>query len=101
MRSRVGFERRLSDSSPTSLSTQLHCLLKSGWADLTQNLDQHLSVIGRDGREAPDRHWCLLVLQNSPAYIIFHGVQERSTHSGALLCLETGMFKFQPQETEE
>lgn len=52
----------------------------------------------QDREEDPSCHWCLLILQNSPACIIFHGSQQRSALSGATLCLETGKFKFQPLE---
>lgn len=83
------------------LSTRLHCLPKSVRADLMRNLEWCLSVTGRDSSEALNWHWCLLILQNSPAYLIFHGAQERSAHGGGILCLGTGKVKFQPREREE
>ena len=63
------------------------------------DLERCLSVAGRDGREALSWRWCLLILQNSPVYITFHGAQKRSAHGGKILCLETETFKFQaPRE---
>lgn len=92
VRSRGGFEPKLLGWNPTILSTLWHGLLKSGWADLIGNVEQCLSVTGREGREALAWHWCLLILQNSPACIISHG--------GGILCLGTEKFKFQPRERE-
>lgn len=83
--------------NPIILSTLLHCLLKSGWADLIENFERWLSVISWGGREVPDWHSCLSILQKSPVYIVSHDAQKRSAHGGAILCLETEKFKFQPQ----
>lgn len=96
MRSRVGFEPKLWLKPHSSC----HCAAlppKSAWAGLLQNLEWCLSVIGQDGRKASIWHWCLLILWNS-RYIPFFSVQKRSAHGGAVLCLETEKFKFQPWE---
>lgn len=58
-------------------------------------------MVGQGGREALSWLWRLLILQNSPVYIIFHGAQKRSAPGVEMLCLETETFEFHAWEREE